>query len=123
MKNCEFCSKKTNSRIIIKNKFAFCIFDRNPVTKFHTLIITKRHIKSFFDLKEKELKFIFSLVKKIKSQITKKDKLIKGYNFGINFGKIAGQTIYHCHFHLIPRRKNDFDLRTKKLKKKLFWIK
>ena len=72
MRNCDFCSKKVNSRIIIKNKFAFCIFDRNPVTKFHTLIITKRHIKSFFDLKEKEIKFVFSLVKKIKSQIKKK---------------------------------------------------
>ena len=59
MKNCEFCSKKIKKRNIIKNKYAFCIFDRNPVTKFHTLIITKRHIKSFFDLKDKENKICF----------------------------------------------------------------
>ena len=123
MKNCQFCSKEIKSRILIKNKYAFCILDKNPVTKFHTLIITKRHMKSFFDLKEKEMKFVFSLVKKIKSKLEKKDKLIKAYNFGVNSGQIAGQTIYHCHFHLIPRRKNDFDLRTKKYKKKFFWIK
>ena len=36
-----------------------------------------------------------------------KDKLITGFNIGINDGQDAGQTVMHCHIHLIPRRKGD----------------
>ena len=32
---------------------------------------------------------------------------ISGLNIGLNDGKDSGQTIFHCHIHLIPRRKND----------------
>ena len=31
------------------------------------------------------------------------------YNVGVNVGEVAGQTIMHCHMHLIPRRKNDVE--------------
>jgi diadenosine tetraphosphate (Ap4A) HIT family hydrolase len=39
----------------------------------------------------------------------KKDKSIEGYNVGMNCGEVAGQTIFHCHIHLIPRRKDDVE--------------
>jgi diadenosine tetraphosphate (Ap4A) HIT family hydrolase len=35
------------------------------------------------------------------------DKTITGFNIGFNDGIDAGQTIFHCHIHVIPRRKND----------------
>ena len=31
----------------------------------------------------------------------------KAFNVGINSGEDAGQSIFHCHYHLIPRRKGD----------------
>ena len=40
-------------------------------------------------------------------KIQKKDKTIKGFNIGNNSGEVSGQTIFHCHIHLIPRRKGD----------------
>ena len=39
----------------------------------------------------------------------KNDKTIKGFNIGINSGKVAGQSIMHCHIHLIPRREGDVE--------------
>ena len=36
-----------------------------------------------------------------------RDKSVKGFNIGTNSGKVAGQSINHCHIHLIPRRKGD----------------
>ena len=50
---------------------------------------------------------IFDLLRYRKNQIISKDKLVTGFNVGINSGESAGQTINHCHIHLIPRRKND----------------
>ncbi|MFG6585639.1 MULTISPECIES: HIT domain-containing protein [unclassified Sulfitobacter] len=32
---------------------------------------------------------------------------VQGFNVGINAGEAAGQTVFHCHVHLIPRRRGD----------------
>jgi len=42
-----------------------------------------------------------------KKKIELKDASVKGFNIGVNSGKIAGQSIMHCHIHLIPRREGD----------------
>ena len=51
----------------------------------------------------------FKLTAKGKNKIGKSDKTVKGFNLGINSGAVAGQTIMHCHIHLIPRRKGDIE--------------
>jgi len=33
----------------------------------------------------------------------------EGFNIGMNCGEVAGQTVFHCHVHLIPRRKGDVE--------------
>jgi diadenosine tetraphosphate (Ap4A) HIT family hydrolase len=62
-----------------------------------------------FDLYQPELNAIHQLIKQLKDEIPKEDKSVMGFNVGVNDGQVAGQTIFHCHFHLIPRRKNDTD--------------
>ena len=105
---CLFCniSKK---EFIFENALAFASYDSYPVSKHHCLIIPKRHIKDFFDLTEAELIACNSIISLTKSEILKKDKTVKGFNLGTNIGKVSGQSIFHCHFHLIPRRKKDVD--------------
>ena len=49
------------------------------------------------------------LIKLIKQEILDKDKTVEAFNIGVNTGKIAGQSIMHCHIHLIPRRKGDVE--------------
>jgi diadenosine tetraphosphate (Ap4A) HIT family hydrolase len=34
---------------------------------------------------------------------------VEGFNVGVNDGEVAGQTIFHCHVHLVPRRKGDIE--------------
>ena len=103
---CIFCSVKKHE-IIYENEYAFVSYDSYPVSKFHSLIIPKRHIKNFFDLNEKELNACNELIKKTKLKIENDDNLVEGFNLGTNAGIVAGQTIMHCHIHLIPRRKGD----------------
>ena len=45
----------------------------------------------------------------VKNEITNKDKTVRGFNLGTNIGKVSGQSINHCHFHLIPRREGDVE--------------
>jgi diadenosine tetraphosphate (Ap4A) HIT family hydrolase len=103
---CLFCNIKKND-FIVENKLAYASYDSYPVTTQHCLIIPKRHIKDYFELTVDEIIACDQLIKKIKSEIISKDKTVKGFNIGTNSGKVSGQTIMHCHIHLIPRRKGD----------------
>ena len=104
--DCIFC-KMEKGRILEENNLAYLIYDGYPVTPNHMLIIPKRHFKEYFDIFQPELNAIQDLLMKGKELATKDDKRIQGFNIGINSGQVAGQTIFHCHTHLIPRREND----------------
>jgi diadenosine tetraphosphate (Ap4A) HIT family hydrolase len=105
---CLFCN--INSKyLIFDNEFAFASFDSYPVSKYHSLIVPKRHILDYFELTNDELLACNDLIKKIKKKIQNEDKTVDGFNIGTNSGVVAGQSIMHCHLHLIPRRKGDVD--------------
>jgi len=103
--NCPFCN--IDDKKILETKNAIVIYDKFPVTKNHSLIIPKRHIESFFDLTAEEYADCMVLIKTSKKTLCELDRTISGFNIGINDGVDAGQTISHCHIHLIPRRKGD----------------
>tara|TARA_Y100000591_G_C21432571_1_gene497608 strand:+ start:169 stop:567 length:399 start_codon:yes stop_codon:yes gene_type:complete len=103
---CLFCNSK-KSGVIHENELAFASYDTYPVSKYHCLIIPKRHIKDYFDLTDQELIACNKLIKIIKKEILGRDQSVKGFNLGTNIGKVSGQSILHCHLHLIPRRTDD----------------
>jgi diadenosine tetraphosphate (Ap4A) HIT family hydrolase len=49
------------------------------------------------------------LIARQRELLNKSDESIDGYNIGINCGETAGQSVFHCHIHLIPRRKGDVE--------------
>ena len=103
---CLFCKIKKID-IISENELAYSSLDSYPVSNHHCLIIPKRHIVSYFDLSEKEIIDCNKLIFQMKNIIIKKDISVKGFNIGTNSGKVSGQSIMHCHIHLIPRREGD----------------
>jgi len=106
---CIFCNK-TNCKIIQISSHFFVIRDTSyPVTKHHTLIISNRHVKDYFDLNEEEIIELNKILNTQKKELKELDNQITGFNIGVNVGKDAGQSIMHCHVHLIPRRKGDVD--------------
>ena len=105
---CLFCNTN-NKEYVFENDLAFSTFDSYPVSEFHLLIIPKRHIKNYFELSDDEITACNKIVLLSKNKIEQMDQSIKGFNIGINCGKAAGQTIMHCHIHLIPRREGDVE--------------
>jgi len=105
---CLFCNTK-ESGIAAENEFAYASYDSYPVSDFHCLIIPKRHVKDYFEMSDQELLACNDLIKKIKNEILAKDKTVKAFNIGTNAGKMSGQSIMHCHIHLIPRREGDVE--------------
>ncbi len=106
--DCIFCSfQSDHKKIEAENSLAFAIKDGMAVTSGHTLVIPKRHTSQYFDLRQPEINSIHSLLTKQKEALSRKDTSIIGFNVGVNCGEAAGQTIMHCHIHLIPRRLGD----------------
>ena len=103
---CLFCNV-SESGCAHENDLAYASYDSYPVTEHHCLIIPKRHIKDYFELTKDELTACHELIKIVKDEILSKDQSVKGFNLGTNIGKVSGQSILHCHFHLIPRREDD----------------
>ena len=103
---CLFCNK-AKQKIIYTSNFFFVVRDSYPVTKLHTLIIPHRHVSNFFDLYSDELIDLNQILKNQRKSLLNLDKKISAFNVGINAGVDAGQSIMHCHIHLIPRRKGD----------------
>ncbi len=103
---CVFCHMPRR-RLVEENQQAFAVRDLFPVTALHTLIIPKRHVPSYFDLSQQEVAACHELLLKMGEAIVSLDAEVKGFNIGINQGIVAGQTIPHCHMHLIPRRVGD----------------
>jgi len=96
-----------SQRIVAENALAVVVRDGYPVTPLHTLVIPKRHAITYFDLFTSERRAIEQLVDSQRVEIVAKDQSVGGFNIGINAGEVAGQTVMHCHVHLIPRRSGD----------------
>ncbi len=108
---CLFCEIQTidRKRIITENNLAYAIRDGFAVTEGHTLFIPKRHVVDYFGLVPAEVSAINLLMAEQKRLLQEQDSTIDGFNIGMNCGETAGQTIFHCHVHLIPRRKGDVE--------------
>lgn len=104
---CIFCEH--DRAVVAENELAYAIRDGFPVTELHTLVIPKRHVADYFDLYQPELNAINQLVNDLKASIESEDTTVEGFNVGVNSGVVAGQTVMHCHVHLIPRRKGDVE--------------
>ena len=106
--DCLFCNIP-QERIVLENDLAYAVRDGYPVTEMHSMIIPKRHIRDYFDLTTDELLACDQLIRSLKKEISNSDSSVNGFNIGMNSGESAGQTIFHCHIHLIPRRTGDVD--------------
>ena len=106
LNNCVFCNLLPKE-IVNEYKNFFVIRDAYPVTPLHSLIITKRHVVSYFQCSKEELNEIPIILDTQNTELKILDDTIAGFNIGMNIGEDAGQTIFHCHVHIIPRRKGD----------------
>ena len=101
MPDCIFCKDLPR---VMENDLAYVLFDIKPLSKGHTLIITKRHIEQIFDATPEEFSAMQELLSAMQKRLQKEHNS-DGYNIWINCGQAAGQVVMHAHMHLIPRHK------------------
>ena len=100
---------KSNQKLrerILEDKYAYAIFDPNPVNRGHILIYSKRILGSFFETLPEEKYSIIEMIEKAKIFLEREFKP-DGFNIGWNEGQAAGQSGSHLHIHIIPRYRGD----------------
>ena len=106
---CIFC-KIINGEIpsfkIYETEDLVAFLDISQATKGHTLIVPKKHFDNLLALDEETLKKI-SVAQKEVANILSKKLGTSAFNFVNNCGSVAGQSVMHVHFHVIPRYEND----------------
>ena len=103
--NCPFCSVTDHDKVL-QTVECYARWDKYPVTRGHVLIIPTRHFQDYFQATAVEKAALWTMVDEAKQLLDTQFKP-DGYNIGINIGVPAGQTVVHCHIHLIPRRVGD----------------
>lgn len=101
MPDCVFCK---NLPKVMENDLAYVLFDINPVSQGHSLVVLKRHVEAAFDVTPEEFLAIKDLLDRMKTRLDQ-ECAPDGYNIWINCGKPAGQVVMHAHVHLVPRFK------------------
>jgi len=94
---CLFCEYEKFD-LVGENHLSFAIRDKFPVTESHTLILSKSHYQTVFDLPPIELISIFELAKICREKIVEDDCTVQGFNFGSNSGAVAGKKYPMCIF-------------------------
>ncbi len=110
---CVFCALEGSGRVVLENELALCIADAHPVSDGHSLVIPRRHGADGLELHQPESNAVVELLKLRREQLSAQDASISGWaglliaRGGLNSGEAAGQTVFHAHWHLIPRRSGD----------------
>ena len=105
---CPFCNLPAD-RVLKEYKSFLAIRDIYPVTPLHTLIISREHKKTYFDLSADQANELHQILYEQKALIESEDSSVEGFNIGANVNEVSGQTVPHFHLHLIPRREGDMN--------------
>ena len=107
--DCIFC-KLSNGDIptnaLYEDDVVKVIFDLNPASKGHVLILPKNHFDDIYSMDDATAAHVFQVAVKV-AKAMKETLGCEGLNIVQNNGEIAGQTVFHFHMHLIPRSKGD----------------
>ena len=107
--DCIFCEIiKGNSRayIVHEDDETIALLDKHPINRGHTLVIPKAHYENVFDIPEEALGAVATTIKKVSTQL-KENLKADGVNILNASGKAAQQSVFHLHFHLVPREEHD----------------
>jgi len=109
MDNCIFCkiiAGELPSWKVYEDDHALAILDIAPVHKGHTLVMPKKHCTDFVSAETECLKCVYTATQNIARAVLRATGA-EGCNVTTANGAVAGQSVFHLHWHIIPRFEND----------------
>ena len=109
MNDCIFCkiaAGEIPAAKVYEDEHTVAFFDMFPATRYHTLVVPKKHFENMFDADAAELAHLMNAVKKVADIYAEKLGFDNIQIVNAN-GAAAQQSVMHLHYHIIPRHKDD----------------
>lgn len=103
---CDIVERKEKAEILFEDEKIISFLDINPFNVGHSLVIPKTHYENFLEVPDELYEGMFSVLKLVTNGVVNGLRS-DGYNILSNNGRAAGQSVFHCHFHIIPRFATD----------------
>lgn len=104
--NCPFCSPLADKASFAESENFKALYNLAPILPGHILIVPRLHVASFLEVGEEHMMELIVFSRKL-IRFLKKEFNADGFDFTIQDGKSAGQTITHMHAHIVPRHDGD----------------
>ena len=104
--DCVFCkivNQEIPSYTIYEDEAVKAFLDLSQVTPGHVLLVPKKHVANIFEYDSDLAQTVFARVPKVARAIKAAFPDSTGMNICMNNVKIAYQSVFHSHIHLVPR--------------------
>ncbi|MBP5154628.1 MAG: HIT family protein [Lachnospiraceae bacterium] len=103
---CKIAAGEIPSATLYEDEDVRVILDLGPASRGHALVLPKRHFADVTAMPQRLLGKAMKVAGRI-GAAQKKAFGYEGFNLIQNNGEAAGQTVFHFHLHVIPRRSGD----------------
>ena len=109
MNDCIFCKiikKEAPASVVFEDDVVIAIEPIDPISQGHTLVIPKQHFENMLDIDDATLAHLAIVAKSVGKMVLERHGA-KALNLLHAAGKEAQQSVFHSHFHIVPRYEND----------------
>ena len=103
---CDIVNRLSPAEFLLETEDVFAFLDINPMNFGHALVIPRQHYADLKELPPELVPEMFQTAQRVAVAVTDSLKA-DGFNVVVNNGRAAGQSVYHCHIHIIPRYFSD----------------
>ena len=103
--DCLFCkigAGQIPSTKVYEDERCLVFMDIGPLVKGHALVIPKDHCRAITEAPAEVAAYLLGVAQKV-ARAQMKALGAKGVNIVTNDGELAGQSVGHLHFHVIPQ--------------------
>jgi histidine triad (HIT) family protein len=97
---CDIVARRAPAWIVYEDASTLAFLDIFPFTRGHLLVVPKRHGARLTDIPFEDQ---MALIRSLDELCRRTERLTSHYNVALNAGALAGQVVFHVHFHVIPR--------------------
>ena len=107
--DCIFCrvvAGEIPGEVMDEDDRTITVLDINPATRGHSVVLTKAHARDLFSVDDDDLIAVMKAARRV-AELMKQKLELQGFNVLHNIGRVAWQSIFHFHLHVIPRYEDD----------------
>jgi histidine triad (HIT) family protein len=104
---CRIVAGEAEASLVYQDELVSAFMDAHPIAEGHVLVVPKRHAAGLDDLDEASAGRMMAVARRLAGALRHSGVPCEGVNLVVADGTAAGQSVFHCHLHVIPRAAGD----------------